>query len=84
MPIRRPLTVIGLVAVLVGCDFASRNRYEIVPAGGEMPHLVYRLDQETGEVCLFRWWHQAYQEEGFNLVGCQGSHVAPLSGDTPD
>ena len=64
--------------LLLSCDSFPSRRYELVPGGGTVGNLVYRLDRETGAVCAFRWWpsresrHQddPGQTEGFQLVGC--------------
>lgn len=85
MLIGRVLTVLSLVAVLIGCDFAARKRYELVPGGGDLGSLVYRIDQQTGEVCAFRWWPSMKprykgdedQTEGFGIVGCKGKVHEP-------
>jgi hypothetical protein len=70
------LAVVGLL--FVGCDGRQTSRYQLVAGGGTVGNLVFRLDQDSGEVCAFRWWpsqEPRYQGdkgqiEGFSQVGC--------------
>ena len=72
------LSILGM-CLLAGCD--DRPRYTVMTGSPAFSHILFRVDQKTGEVCTFRWYQNKtpvneITGEGFMLVGCANSKSA--------
>ena len=75
----RILLPIFAVIALSGCD--NKQSFTVFSGKSELGHVVFRVNQNTGEVCVFKWSENTVVEfqksvisdNGLHLVGCANS-----------